>query len=231
MNRFPQQRMVNGSVIQPRSIALDRIFFAFQGLDTSGSKINKCFTTFSGLELHIAITNRVQLIQRCATSLNSSHVKGFLYQAKQEWVKRIDLRQKNMTSGRGGIIQDDTQPTASQVLRDWEVENRDFQSSKENETGVALVKICGLDIPAAVRSKTHWTEAELSALRTGVELYGAYYDVIKSHFKSELKNRTIRALGKKARALRKKGDLDMPLAREVREVQELQDELEEELRS
>lgn len=88
LNRFPQQRMVNELVLQPRSIALDRIFFASQGLDKSGSKINKCFTTFCGLELYYAITDRLPLIQRSATSLDSSHVQGFLYLAKQEWVKR-----------------------------------------------------------------------------------------------------------------------------------------------
>ena len=58
LNRFPQQRMVTGYGKQPRSISLDRIFFAFQGLDKTGPKINKCFTTFSGLELFDAITNR-----------------------------------------------------------------------------------------------------------------------------------------------------------------------------
>jgi hypothetical protein len=92
-NRFPQQRRVNGFGQQPRSIAFDRIFFAFQGLDKTGPKINKCFTTFSGLELFEAITNRSTFIQRTATSLNSSHVQGFLYQAEQEWIKRKDLRQ------------------------------------------------------------------------------------------------------------------------------------------
>ena len=55
-----------------------------------------------------------------------------------------------------------------------------------------------------------WTENELSALKTGVKFYGADYDAIKSHFKSELKNRTVNALGTKARELMKKGDLDMP---------------------
>ena len=110
LNRFPQQRMVNGYGQQPRGIALDRIFFAFQGLDKTGSKINKCFTTFSGLELFNAITNRSTFIQRTATSLNSSHVQGFLYQAEQEWRKRIVLQQNAMTPGKGGLVQDDTQP-------------------------------------------------------------------------------------------------------------------------
>ena len=130
LNRFPQQRMVTGYGQQPRSIALDRIFFAFQGLDKTGPKINKCFTTFSGLELFDAITNRSAFIQRTATSLNSSHVQGFLYQAQQEWIKRKDLRQTAMNSGRGGIDQDATQPTASQVLRDWTVPNRTFHSNE-----------------------------------------------------------------------------------------------------
>jgi hypothetical protein len=70
------------------------------------------------------------LIQRTATSLNSSHVQGFLYQAKQEWIKRKDMRQTAMNSGRGGIDQDATQPTASQVLRDWTVPNRTFHSNE-----------------------------------------------------------------------------------------------------
>ena len=123
LNRFPQQRMVTGYGQQPRSIALNRIFFAFQGLDKTGPKINKCFTTFSGLELFNAITTRLPPIQR------SSHVQGFLYQAEQEWIKRMDLRQTAMNSGRGGIDQDATQPTASQVLRDWTVPNRTFHSN------------------------------------------------------------------------------------------------------
>jgi hypothetical protein len=130
LNRFPQQRRVNGLGQQPRGITLDRIFFAFQGPDINGSKINKCFTTFSGLELFNAITSRLPLIQRSANFLNSSHVQGFLYQEKQEWIKRMDLRQTAMNSGRGGIIQDDTQPTASQVLRDWTVPNRTFHSNE-----------------------------------------------------------------------------------------------------
>jgi hypothetical protein len=121
--------MVNGLWQQPRGIPLDRIFFAFQGLNKTGTKINKCFTTFSGLELFDSITNRLPLIQRSATILNSSHVQGFLYQAEQEWIKRIDLRQTAMNSGRGGIHQDDTQPTASQNLRDWTVANRTFHSN------------------------------------------------------------------------------------------------------
>jgi hypothetical protein len=61
-----------------------------------------------------------------------------------------------------------------------------------------------------VREGGEWTEEELSALKNGVEIYGRRYDRIKSHFQSELKNRTITALQAKARALRKKGDLDMP---------------------
>ena len=71
-------------------------------------------------------------------------------------------------------------------------------------------KLAGdIDLPAAVREVRNvlWTENELSALKTGVKLYGAEYDVIKSHFKSELKYRTVNALCRKARELMKKGDL------------------------
>jgi hypothetical protein len=85
-----------------------------------------------------------------------------------------------------------------------------------------------LDLPAAVRQVRNvgWTENELSALKTGVELYGADYDAIKSHFKSELKNRSVNALRTKARELMKKGDLDLPAAmREVREGEWTEEEL------
>ena len=130
LNRFPQQRIINGLAEQPRKISLDRIFFAFQGLDKTGSKINKCFTTFSGSEKFNANTNRLPLIQRTATSLISSHVQGFLYQEQQEWIKRMDLRQTAMNSGKGGLGQVDTQPTASQVLRDWTVPKLTFHSNE-----------------------------------------------------------------------------------------------------
>ena len=62
--------------------------------------------TFSGLELFNAITTRLPPIQRSSNLLNFSHVQGFLYQAEQEWIKRMDLRQTAMNSGRGGIDQD-----------------------------------------------------------------------------------------------------------------------------
>ena len=42
----------------------------------------------------------------------------------------IDLRKTAMVSGRGGIDQVDTQPTASQILRDWIVPKRTFHSKK-----------------------------------------------------------------------------------------------------
>jgi hypothetical protein len=74
-------------------------------------------------------------------------------------------------------------------------------------------KLAGdVDLPAVVREVRNalWTENELSALKTGIELYGAEYDAIKSHFKSELKKRTVNALVTKARKLMKKGDLDKP---------------------
>jgi D-mannonate dehydratase len=74
----------------------------------------------------------------------------------------------------------------------------------------ALMKKGDLDITVRKVRENVWTEEELSALKTGVQLYGFKYDVIKSHFQSEFKNRTINALGKKARALMKKGDIDMP---------------------
>jgi hypothetical protein len=94
-----------------------------------------------------------------------------------------------------------------------------FKSEFKNRTVTALkAKVCklvkrgDLDIPAAVREvrEGEWTEEELSALKTGVELYGSRYDVIKSYFESELKNRNVNALQSKALKLMKKGDLDMP---------------------
>jgi hypothetical protein len=69
-----------------------------------------------------------------------------------------------------------------------------------------LVKRGDVDLPAAVREvrNLRWTEEELSALKTGVQLYGSKFDVIKSHFQSEFKNRTVNALGLKARRLMKR---------------------------
>jgi hypothetical protein len=92
----------------------------------TGNKVNKCYTSFSGKELWSAITNRLTPIQRAAHVLNSSHVLGFLYQANQEWIKRLNLQQIDMNAGRGLLNQIATQPTASQVLRDWSVPNRDY---------------------------------------------------------------------------------------------------------
>jgi hypothetical protein len=70
-----------------------------------------------------------------------------------------------------------------------------------------------------------WTENEISALKTGVELYGSDYDAIKSHFKSELNNRSARALCTKSWKLMKQNDLDIPYSVRVREGDWTEEEL------
>jgi hypothetical protein len=62
---------VIGVVQEPRIITLNRVVFAFQGLGMTGNKVNKCYSSFSGMELWSALTNRLTPIQRTANVLNS----------------------------------------------------------------------------------------------------------------------------------------------------------------
>ena len=73
--------------------------------------------------------------------------------------------------------------------------------------------------------KDCWTKCELAALKTGVELYGSDYNAIKSHFKSELNNRSARALCTKAWKLMKQNDLDIRYSVRVRDGDWTEEEL------
>ena len=113
----------NSKLQQPRAIPLEKLFFAFQGLDINQNfranekmKMEKYFTVFSGAELREAIQNRIAL-----TGLRP--VVRFLFSCR-------GLLQKRAVGvwgqGRNKEQLEDSQPTASQELLDWTVDERDF---------------------------------------------------------------------------------------------------------
>jgi len=118
---------------------------------------------------------------------------------------------------------------------DYDAIKSHFKSELNNRSASAiltkvwkLMKKGDLDIPYTVRKvrEGDWTEEELSALKTGVEIYGRRYDRIKSHFNSEFKDRSVTALKAKVRNLVKRGDVDLPAAvREVRNLRWTEEEL------
>ena len=112
---------------QPRSIPLEKLFFAFQGLvvvsggrnvvdRSSMSKMTKYFTVFSGQELKLAIQNRIALN-------NLLPVVRFLSMCR----KLASDRDLGLHGGGRNMEQmEDSQPTASQELLDYTVDERDF---------------------------------------------------------------------------------------------------------
>jgi hypothetical protein len=71
---------------------------------------------------------------------------------------------------------------------------RRIQDTSQHKVNRAVKSTC---------KSTRWTDDELAALEMGIELYGDDCELIKSHFKSELKGRTISAVRTKASKLKK----------------------------